>query len=495
MFIHGRDEPYRPEFVVWMELPDQHIVGHAVVMPEDTEGAVARTLRRALTQPAAGSPRQPDVIRVADAAIAAEVRAEVAGAIPVKVAPTPELDELLKHMQAAIPEVEGGEASYFAGGHVSPAAVEKLFTAASSLFAIKPWTVADDTQVLRMDIPALGVDGACLSIIGQLDESRGVLIFTSLDDFEQFLEATESGAIEHGSSLLGTELLALTFEAATVLPASMRREAMEHGWAVASADAYPLVERRDLDGAPRPLVERDVEIAAACALSLSAFFAKHAAIFKSDTFAPRLRVVLRRRRSGKYGSRFPTRRSRTSTGRNPSNPSSTPSCNSGQRSRSDRGSAETHPVRAAAGARYKKCHLADDEAEHARRQATAQTHAMDERLLNRFSRFALQAFGPAWEAFEDDFTDPDEAMQLALPWSVYCFEVEGTTVVDAYLDARESRCSQEERSPARRTTGRVALGVGSRGHRAGKDLDPARPPIRRAAHRARNGWVAGAHSS
>ena len=60
MFIHGRDEPYRPEFVVWMELPDHHVVGHAVVMPEDTEGAVARTLRRALTQPAAGSPRQPD---------------------------------------------------------------------------------------------------------------------------------------------------------------------------------------------------------------------------------------------------------------------------------------------------------------------------------------------------------------------------------------------------------------------------------------------------
>ena len=119
-----------PKFVVWMELLDQHIVGHAVVMPEDTEGAVARTLRRALTQPVAGSPRRPDVIRVADATIAAEVRDEVAGTIPVKVAPTPELDELLKHMQAAMPEVEGGEASYFAGSHVSPAAVEKLFTAA-----------------------------------------------------------------------------------------------------------------------------------------------------------------------------------------------------------------------------------------------------------------------------------------------------------------------------------------------------------------------------
>ena len=104
------------------------------------------------------------------------------------------------------------------------------------------------------------------------------------------------------------------------------------------------------------------------------------------------------------------------------------------------------PCPCGSGRKYKKCHLADDEAEHARLQATAQTHAIDEQLLNRLSRFAVQTFGPAWEAFEDDFADPDEAMQLALPWSVYCFEVEGTTVVDAYLDARGRRCSQEERS-------------------------------------------------
>ena len=54
-------------------------------MPEDREGAVARGLRNALTQPAVGWPRRPDVVRVADAATAAEVRAEVGEAIPVTV--------------------------------------------------------------------------------------------------------------------------------------------------------------------------------------------------------------------------------------------------------------------------------------------------------------------------------------------------------------------------------------------------------------------------
>ena len=137
-----------------------------------------------------------------------------------------------------------------------------------------------------MDIPALGVDGACVYVIGQLDESPGVLIFASFDGFQQFLAAGTTDAIGQDPDALGSELLALTFLRAGELPPSMRREAMEHAWPVASADAYPLVERRNPDGTLCRLVEQDIEIATACALSLSALFGKHAAMFKSDNFAP-----------------------------------------------------------------------------------------------------------------------------------------------------------------------------------------------------------------
>ena len=77
-----------------------------------------------------------------------------------------------------MPADENYDASYFAGGRVSAEAIEKLFTACGFLFEVKPWTVAHDQQVLRMDIPALDVDGACVSVIGQRDaESPGVLVF------------------------------------------------------------------------------------------------------------------------------------------------------------------------------------------------------------------------------------------------------------------------------------------------------------------------------
>ena len=60
-------------------------------------------------------------------------------------------------MIAPMPGDADYDASYFAGGRVSAAGMEKLFTACRFLFEVEPWTVVDDQQVLRMDIPALDV--------------------------------------------------------------------------------------------------------------------------------------------------------------------------------------------------------------------------------------------------------------------------------------------------------------------------------------------------
>ncbi len=439
-YIQDPKEPYRPDIVLWMELPEGFVVGQAVVNPEDREGAVARALRNALTQPAIGSPRRPSAIRVPDAATAAEVRAEVGAAIPVTVAPTPELDALLEKMIETLPPDEDDEPSYFAQGHVSVAAVKMLFAASRRLFAAKPWTVVDDTQVIRMDIPALDVEGACLSVIGQLDESRGVLVFPSVDDFEAFLDVAESGDLERGRMALSAGWLGLLFEPATELPPSMRREAMAHGWPVESADAYPVVDRRDPDARPRPLVERDVEIATACALSLSAFFAKHRAVFESEAIAPVSESYVddddrEVRLTAPYDALADFDQPDSAEPALDALASPEPF-----RPRAGR----NEPCPCGSGRKYKKCHLAADAAEHASQRSKTATHAMDERLVHRLCGFGLREYGEAWEAFQDDFTDLDAAIALVMPWSVYCFEVDGKTVVDAYLDAHRRRCSPEE---------------------------------------------------
>ena len=118
------------------------------------------------------------------------------------------------------------EHSDLARGRFATPVVEKLFTASRYLLAVKPWTFVKAHQVLRMDIPTLGIDGTCLSIIGQLGENRRVLIFPSFDGFERFLAAANAGRREHGAITMGTELLSLTFQHAAESPPSMYCEAM-----------------------------------------------------------------------------------------------------------------------------------------------------------------------------------------------------------------------------------------------------------------------------
>ena len=97
-------------------------------------------LRKPQTPSSADDVRSSDDHDLAD-----EVRAEVAGTIPVTVAPTPELNELFQILIASMPAPSEDEPSYFAHGRISPNAVDMLFTASGFLFAITPWSLAQTT--------------------------------------------------------------------------------------------------------------------------------------------------------------------------------------------------------------------------------------------------------------------------------------------------------------------------------------------------------------
>ena len=263
-YITEGPEPYRPEIALWMEMPEGLIVGQDMLAPGDEPGALGRALQDALRRPLIGAPRRPSAIRVADPDLAAEVRAVVGDRIPVTVAATPELDELLELMSESMAaegefDSDGAgrregdrdsanhweEPSYLEAGRVSPAVVAELFSAAELLHHAAPWKVANDSQVLRLDIPELGVDGACVSIIGALGESIGLLIFPSLTCFDAFARAAFIPPEERRRIDVGTSWLSLTFERGADLPASMRREVAAYGWPVADALSYPRVEHRD----------------------------------------------------------------------------------------------------------------------------------------------------------------------------------------------------------------------------------------------------------
>ena len=348
---------------------------------------------------------------MADRASALELRAVVGNRIPVRVAPTPELDEVLESVAESFPgpgSGEGRQPSYLENGRIAPETVAALFAAAESLHRASPWTVVTDDQVLRLDIPAYDVEGACLTIIGNLGESFGFLVFPSSASYRTFVAlAGQSFPPEGGRLDFGTSWLALDFERAADLPESMRREVAAHAWPVAAANAYPRVARIDHDGTPFPNRRRDLEIAAATAAAFARFFAAHRDLFESDDVEPIfesctvLDGVEVRLTVAPAGLSLPPGRGAELT-----EPGSGPA-----------EEVAGHPI-----------------------------HVLDRALVTELETFAFTRFGDRWLKYLDDFFDATEAVQLASPWPVFHFRKGRETALEAFLESPPRPLSPDERS-------------------------------------------------
>ncbi|MGH7283129.1 MAG: hypothetical protein ACRELY_16510, partial [Polyangiaceae bacterium] len=150
------------------------------------EQSLVDVLRAGIRKPVFGAPRKPARVRIEDETQAAQIEGAGLG-IEVVVGPTPEIDEIAARMRGYLDEV-GTEPSYFDGIGIEADAVGRLFQVAGVLYALAPWKTLPDSAPFRIDVPALGARGACLSILGLAEKSFGFLLFESdrgLDAFSQ----------------------------------------------------------------------------------------------------------------------------------------------------------------------------------------------------------------------------------------------------------------------------------------------------------------------
>ena len=169
-FFVSEGDPFRPQLTLWLELPADVIVWHALADPSEAPIPFAETLRAAMRSPAIGPPRTPARVRVADARLAAELHVALPE-LEVVVAPTPELHAVVAAFAESDDPQNYAPRSYLEAGRVAPEAMAELFVAADLLYGLAPWRRAGGDQLVRLDVPALGVEGACVSLIGALGES------------------------------------------------------------------------------------------------------------------------------------------------------------------------------------------------------------------------------------------------------------------------------------------------------------------------------------
>lgn len=293
-YVTGEGEPYRPEALFWIGA-DGAVLGHAVGRPGQVVDLACESLRTAIARPLTGRPHAPARVRVASPDLADALRSGHP-AVQIVCAPTPEIDALFAAMRDGIGDGEGDQ-SYLSPG-VGPAAVAAFFRAAAALFRAEPWkTVPDDQSLFSVTIEKLGVRDAALSVIGQMGQNLGLVLFSSIDDFEAYLDAAD--AMEHGEEPRLPQHVALSFERGAELSAALRQEIAEHRWEVAGPEAYPWLVTVDEDIVARPPTADELTIAEAVALALAEALEHEKPLLEAwNGGAPFVRTVLVPPRTG-----------------------------------------------------------------------------------------------------------------------------------------------------------------------------------------------------
>ena len=444
--LEEAEPAFHPELILWLELPQQTILSMTAVHPRDAAGAVARALREAIEQPMSGPARRPRRVRVADAGLAEEVGEVLGDRVPVTVGPTPEVDVIAGRFVEAHAEQVAFEAEgLFSWWRELPAdPVAELVGAADALYRLAPWEHAADDLVLGVDVPELGVESACLVVIGALRESAGFLLFPSRAGLRSFLRTAVPSPDDPIPMDAGGDWLSLTYdglgeigEIGDTLARTLHREVAGLGWTLGPS-SLPVLRGLTRTGEPRALGERELAVATACARGLAAFVREHGEALAQD----RLVAVRESYPAGGGVEVVLSYRSdalRLVTAPGPARDFG------GPEPLSFIGVGRNDPCPCGSGRKFKKCHLARQRAEEARERENESVHQRDQRLVESMMRWAMRRFGRELARFEDSFDDPEQAAGLSVPWAVYGHPLDGRPVVEHYLEERGSAHTEEER--------------------------------------------------
>ena len=126
---------------------------------------------------------------------------------------------------------------------VTPEVVREFFECAAALYDRRPWRrFPSDGHLFQITCVPLGIRGWSGCVIGQHQESYGVILFDSVADYGRYVDVAERAeAGDEQAMELFPSHRAINFEAKSAMPQGLLREIRQYHWPVAGPDAYPTV--------------------------------------------------------------------------------------------------------------------------------------------------------------------------------------------------------------------------------------------------------------
>ncbi|MBK6898569.1 MAG: SEC-C domain-containing protein [bacterium] len=284
-----------------------------------------------------------------------------------------------------------------------------MIEAARAFYAMKPWETATVAQLIRMDIPDLGLVGAGVVVMGAGDEPCGFAIFPTPADYEAFLAGPLGDRAGEWWELViesGADTLA----------------------ARSAGSPVPVLSRVDGKGSRRAPSDQDTRLVGAAVSAFASYFGKYRRLFAADAIAPVCESYFDRQgREVRFCAPYEAHEDFDVTGAMAPRPA---------------GIGRNDPCHCGSGRKYKHCHLRRD-------QQTDDVPQTDEgrvenRLIKKLVAFAQDRFAGLWRRSGEVFLDDAATAQLAIPWALYGHEVDGHTVLDWYLREGKGRLDKAE---------------------------------------------------
>ena len=164
----------------------------------------------------------------------------------------------------------------------SDEALTGFFGAAAQFERSAPWDVAGDGQVLCLDVPSLGWEGACASILGAEGEALGLLLLRSLDDYVAFVRlAGEPRRPAKRRRGIAVPLLSVNFDHPDHITGGhvLAKRARAHGWQPGPDGRLAYLLKVSPDSVTQPVTTDDYRFATAGLEAVRMFVEKHRRLF------------------------------------------------------------------------------------------------------------------------------------------------------------------------------------------------------------------------
>ena len=274
-FIIEKPAPYRPELRVLLDAGADRMIAFEPVEPDGSARDVAEW--------AAGKVRPGIRLRVDEQVLAEALRQRLGAEVEILEAPTPEVDWALDALEEYGADAGGGtvrEPEWADGA--APDAKAGFYDAAARFERAAPWKKVSDGQVLAVDVPAMGWTGACVSILGQAEETFGLLAFRSLADYVQFVRLGDT--LAEGTRRPpgpGVPLFSINFDRPRDLPGGKKlaKEARAHGFVAGPRGRVPYILKLSADAVQTPASTDDYRLATACLVAVYRFVERREDLF------------------------------------------------------------------------------------------------------------------------------------------------------------------------------------------------------------------------